>query len=684
MITQQHHDAPNAQKESVVLFLSRKTGKEEMKYHPTELEFSGICWTLRKIYSLVYGCAVTLYTDHLAVAQRLFDFKHTSVRLRNLSLELQAWRNYLQCEYLKGSKHVVDALSRYNLVLAEQSPCFFDSGLFNRMDVCETMEKLVPPVCEAFLVSSAHIDEELVTRIKSELTKDPKLNELVTVFRALQDETVDGKQRRDLEHRVRGYSWQQGLLFRGDESAQRMCIPSSMTNEIIKEAHSTMGVGHVGSTKVIARLSQYFSWPRMARQIRQFVSQCAVCQKNKSSTLARTGGAFPLEVPTQRWTDIAMDFCGPFVPDCLGRDYLLVVICRLTKRLKLLHIDVSYKVPEIAREFVKHVVSSFGIPASIVSDRDPKFCSAFWRELFRILGTQLRMSTVSHPQTDGQSERTIRTITQMFRTMDMHDLSAESWETCVRLTEFAYNSSFHMAIGMTPFEADIGRNPAMPLDHLARQLNDSPENIREFIEHMGDTIHRVKSKLADARHRMLRLAKPLLPHHAIKVGDLVLVSTKIMNIPINSVLATKLQAPFIGPFKVIAKVHDTAFRLELPALLTNSHDVVNLEHVKRFYPDPNDAVESQLLTELPTDALQPAEYAVESILAHRRRGGGLQFQVKWIGYEKPTWERRAQLKHLDVLKEYEEQRKINYRYGRAFLAFQSHASKAPGDVRRKV
>ena len=422
----------------------------------------------------------------------------------------------------------------------------------------------------------------------------------------------------------------------------------------------------------------------MARQVRQFVAQCAICQKNKSSTLARTGGAFPLEVPTQRWTDIAMDFCGPFVPDCRGRDYLLIVICRLTKRLKLLHVDVSYKVPEIAREFVKHVVSSFGIPASIVSDRDPKFCSAFWRELFRILGTQLRMSTVSHPQTDGQSERTIRTIVQMFRTMDMHDLSAENWETCVRLTEFAYNSSFHMAIGMTPFEADIGRNPAIPLDHLARHLTDCTENVKEFIERMGDTIHRVKSKLADARHRMLRLAKPLLPHHAIKVGDLVLVSTKIMNIPINSVLATKLQAPFIGPFKVIARVHDTAFRLELPTLLAGSHDVVNLEHVKRFYPDPNDVVESQLLTEVPTDALQPAEYAVESILAHRRRGGGLQFQVKWIGYETPTWERRAYLKHLDVLKEYEQQRKINYRYGQAFLAFQSHASKAPGDVRRKV
>ncbi|XP_073133732.1 uncharacterized protein [Henckelia pumila] len=113
----------------------------------------------------------------------------------------------------------------------------------------------------------------------------------------------------------------------------------------------------------------------------------------------------------------------------------------------------SLKIPEwkMARLYVQEVVSLHGISLSIISDRDPRFTSRFWGSFQRALGTTLILSTAYHPDTDEQTERTIRTLEDMLRTTVMD--FGPTWHDHLALLEFAYYNSYHRRIGMEPFEA---------------------------------------------------------------------------------------------------------------------------------------------------------------------------------------------------------------------------------------
>ena len=112
-----------------------------------------------------------------------------------------------------------------------------------------------------------------------------------------------------------------------------------------------------------------------------------------------------------------------------------------------------------------------GIPCSIVSDRDAKFLSYFWKTLWSKLGTKLLFSTSCHPQTDGQTEVTNRTLGTLLRTVLKTNL--KRWEDCLPFVEFAYNRSVHSATRMTPFEVVYGRNPLTPVDLTPRPMKDT-------------------------------------------------------------------------------------------------------------------------------------------------------------------------------------------------------------------
>ena len=111
-----------------------------------------------------------------------------------------------------------------------------------------------------------------------------------------------------------------------------------------------------------------------------------------------------------------MDFVGPF-PESHGYNYLWVVLCRLTSMTHLVPITTRTKASELAWLYFREIVRLHGLPESIVSDRDSKFTSKFWREVHRLLGTRLLMSTAFHPQTDGASERAIQSVSQVLRSM---------------------------------------------------------------------------------------------------------------------------------------------------------------------------------------------------------------------------------------------------------------------------
>ncbi|GKF60790.1 putative reverse transcriptase domain-containing protein, partial [Tanacetum coccineum] len=156
-----------------------------------------------------------------------------------------------------------------------------------------------------------------------------------------------------------------------------------------------------------------------------------------------------------------MDFITKLPKSSSGYDTIWVIMDRLTKSAHFLPIREDYKTEKLAKIYVNEIVARHGVPVSIISDCDGRFTSHLWQALQEALGTRLDMSTAYHPQTDGQSERTIQTLEDMLRACVM-DFGG-SWDTHLPLIEFSYNNSYHTSIKRAPFEALYGRKCRSPV-----------------------------------------------------------------------------------------------------------------------------------------------------------------------------------------------------------------------------
>src|SRR5574344_3113193 len=150
-----------------------------------------------------------------------------------------------------------------------------------------------------------------------------------------------------------------------------------------------------------------------------------------------------------------MDFVVGLLRTTGMYDSIWVVVDRFTKSAHFLPVRTTFTVDQLAELYVREIVRLHGVPKSIVSDRDPKFTSKFWQSLQRAMGTKLKFSTAFHPQTDGQSERTIQILEDMLRACVM-DFEG-SWNKYLPLIEFSYNNSYQSTVGMAPYEMLYGR-----------------------------------------------------------------------------------------------------------------------------------------------------------------------------------------------------------------------------------
>jgi transposase InsO family protein len=177
-----------------------------------------------------------------------------------------------------------------------------------------------------------------------------------------------------------------------------------------------------------------------------------------------------------------MDFTGPFV-EVGGFDYVLLVICRMTGMVHLIPTRTDATAKQVAEVYVKEVVRLHGIPESIVSDRDMKFTSKFWRELSKILGQRLLMSTAYHPQTDGSSERAIQVMSQMLQSViNDHQMN---WVEQLPLVEFAMNSAENESTGAMPFEVNYGWLPRII---RGVEFGSTRPGIKQFAENISNVI----------------------------------------------------------------------------------------------------------------------------------------------------------------------------------------------------
>ncbi|GJR99634.1 putative reverse transcriptase domain-containing protein [Tanacetum coccineum] len=237
----------------------------------------------------------------------------------------------------------------------------------------------------------------------------------------------------------------------------RIWIPSvgGVRKLIMDEAHTIRYSVHLGADKMYYDLRDLYWWPGMKKDIAEYVSKCLMCSKIKAEHPKPSGLLQQPEIPEWKWEKITIDLVTKLPKSSSGYDAIWVIMDRLTKSGHFLPIREDYKTEKLARIYINEIVARHGVSVSISSDHDGRFASHLWQALQKALGTKLNMSTAYHPETDGQSERTIQTLEDMLRACVM-DFD-ESWDTYLPLADFSYNNSYHKSIKCAPFEALYGR-----------------------------------------------------------------------------------------------------------------------------------------------------------------------------------------------------------------------------------
>ncbi|GJW12823.1 putative reverse transcriptase domain-containing protein [Tanacetum coccineum] len=236
---------------------------------------------------------------------------------------------------------------------------------------------------------------------------------------------------------------------------------------------------------------------------------------------------------------------------------------------------------KLARMYLKEVVTKHGIPVSIICDRDPRFASNFWRSLQKALGTSLDMSTAYHPQTDGQSERTIQTLEDMLRACVID--FGNGWVKHLPLVEFSYNNSYHASIKAAPFEALYGRKCRSPVcwAEVGQVQLTGPELVQETTER----IIQIKQRIQTARDRQKSYADLKRKPMEFQVGDKVMLKVSPWKGVVCFGKRGKLNPRYARPFKVLKKVRVVAYKLELPQELSRVHNMFHVSNLKKCYSD---------------------------------------------------------------------------------------------------
>nr|GFA98637.1 putative reverse transcriptase domain-containing protein [Tanacetum cinerariifolium] len=296
------------------------------------------------------------------------------------------------------------------------------------------------------------------------------------------------------------------------------------------ESHKSKYSIHSGSEKMDQDIKKLYWWPNMKADIATNVSNCLTCAKVKAEHQRPSGLLVPPKIPKWKWDNITMDFVTKLPKSSQGYDTIWVIVDRLTKSAIFKPMRETDPLDKLARMYLKEAVTKHGIPISIICDRGPRFSSNFWKSLQKALGTSLDMSTTYHPETDGQSERTIQTLKDMLR-------------ACV---------------------IDFGN---------------------ELVQETMERIIQIKRRIQTARDRQKSYADLKRKLMEFQVGDKVMLKVSPWKGVIRFGKRGKLNPRYVRPFKVLKKVRAVAYKLELPQELSRVHNIFYVSNLKKCYSD---------------------------------------------------------------------------------------------------
>lgn len=583
-----------------VSFHSRKLSKHETNYAVHEKETLAVVDSIQKFRHLLEGTHTKVITDHSSIKYLLTQ--------PNLSGRQARWLEKLQgldlsIVYRPGPQnHIADSLSR-----------FPSSGFLN------------------LISTSLSLETVLTNSIKAGYSQDPFLSGVIKVLAGEEPLKSPPAGVVSVLHR---YLLQDGLLYKIDDKSPRLCVPRipQIITKILQEHHDSPLAGHHGFEKTYSSVSKLFYWRKMDKSVKEFVRSCFTCQRVKPSVTLHPP-PFPLDVPEKPWESISLDFIGPLPKSSLGHDSVLVFVDRFSKMAHFAPTTTTVDALGTAKLFINHVFRLHGLPTSIISDRDPRFVSSFWKEIFRALGISLNISTSNHPQTDGQTEVVNKQLGNYLKSFA--STSPSTWDSLLPLAEISHNSSRHSSTRFSPFEVCYSFAPRFPSDFVVPS-NLSSSRAGYFLKEFDNVFRSCRDSIHEAQIRQSssNFRPSTLPSY--KAGDLVLLDSSSTFSPSSKALPSKFRPSFLGPF-MVTKVTRTTVTLNLPPTM-RVHPVFHLSKIKPFVPNDELSFPGRVVP--PPPPISSDEFEVDSILAQRIFRGKRQYLVRWKGFgpDDDTWE----------------------------------------------
>ncbi|KAJ0589753.1 putative nucleotidyltransferase, Ribonuclease H [Helianthus annuus] len=376
-----------------------------------------------------------------------------------------------------------------------------------------------------------------------------------------------------------------GFLFQGC----RLCVPRcSLRDAIILESHQGGLAGHFGRDKTLKLVQERFVWPRMGKDVARIIDRCRTCHVAKTHH-SNAGLYTPLPIPEGPWEDVSLDFVVGLPRTQRQKDSIMVVVDRFSKMAHFIPCAKTYDASQVARLYFAEIVRLHGIPKSLTSDRDVKFVGHFWRTLWKRMGSRLHFSSAHHPQSDGQTEVTNRTLGNLLRSLV--GSNPRQWDLVLPQAEFAYNRSAHRSTGLSPFLVVYGRNPFTPLDltpipaveHYSAEGEERSTQIKQMHNMVREQIENnniVYQRRANVRRKRV----------VFQEGDMVWIHLSKERFPGGRL--GKLQPRADGPFKVLKRINDNAYKIDLPGHY-NVSATFNVADLSPFLPEDEDPFDSR-------------------------------------------------------------------------------------------
>ena len=670
-----------------VCYDSRKLNPTECRYSAYEQELLGIVWAVGKWRHYLAGSHFTIQTDH----DSLKNLPNQPAVNRRVWKWVQVLQGY-DCDivHIAGKANPADFLSRRSIqelrsmvdVRATEESMVQRLRLGEGQSTDEAIQNKLNEIFEqrehpdssdgqnkqnsqansfnssisfsravlSSTRSTVMLESEVKREIRAAYQTNTRWSDLVQQLQADPSQKKhQGTKQYRLEHQL--------LEVRestGTDRKWRIVIPDvpSIKKQILQEIHAVPYAGHLGYQRTLKKLQENFYWPDHTIEVRDFVLGCEVCQQEKSVHRLPAGLLEPLTLPEQKWADVSMDFIMGLPKTDNGFDGILTVVDRATKMVHLVPVQQTITAAETALIYWQQIGKLHGIPRSIVSDRDPRFVSRFWQEIWRLLGTKLRMSSAHHPQTDGQTEAANRVVEMTLRCTLHSSGDSTQWARELPMIEFVINNSPSQSTGYTPFYLNYGYHPATPLDLIRDSKTTAVEGVNVFTQRLERISQRAGQMLQRAQERQKIQADRRRREQVFHVGEQVLLSTE--HLQLKNAPVRKLRRRFVGPFFVTRRIGPVAYELELPQTW-RIHPIFHTSLLRPFrtptWSTPQESAVDDL--ELEDDR----SYEVEKLLRWRWSGPSSkrvrEYLVLWSGYsiDDASWIPATNFDYPEVLEE---------------------------------